>query len=41
MTISLVSFFNENLKGKKTNFEYYDLSNKYEISMIVDEYINE
>ena len=37
----IVSFFNENLKGKKTNFEYYDLSNKYEISMIVEEYINE
>ena len=34
----IVSFFNENLKNMKKSINYYELSNKYEINMIVEEY---
>ena len=34
----IVSFFNENLKNMKRSINYYELSNKYEINMIVEEY---
>ena len=37
----IVSFFNENLKKSKSDIDYYQLANKYEINMIVEEYINE
>ena len=34
----ILSFFNKNLKGTNIEFQYYELANKHEISMIVDEY---
>ena len=37
----ILSFFNKNLKDKKLMTEYYDLASKYEISVIVDEYLNQ
>ena len=34
----ILSFFNENLKNKQEQIEYYDFSSKYKINMIIEEY---
>ena len=36
----ILSFFNKNLKNEQKNMQYYELSKKYEISIIAEEYID-